>query len=105
MNREPSVVSFPKKKQKKWNKKRLHIYCGVMLICFLILILGSYYVQYNQLVSQLEDVNREAMEIENKNSELKEEIELLQEDEYIEFLARRHLGLTRPDDNYSPAEN
>lgn len=100
MKRDQEVVSFPGKKQKKWNGKRLKIYCGLMLIGFLLLILGSYYVQYYQLALQLDEINREEVRIEEKNRELEKEALLLQEDEYIEFLARRHLGLTRPGDDY-----
>ncbi len=79
------------------SKKRIQYIFGTMFVCFLALLSLVYYIQYYQLSKELKVANEEAKRIEVANSELEKEVSRLQEDEYIEFLARRHLGLARPE--------
>ena len=100
MRNQQQVVSFPRgqQNQNKWNSKKLFFLGGIMLICFLLSVLGIYYLQYYYLAQELEEYNQQVDKLEVANRELEEEISRLQEDDYIEFLARRHLGLKRPGD-------
>lgn len=85
------------KDRKKINGKKIRFIFGAMFVCFLALLSLVYYIQYYQLSKELGTANEEFKRIEAANRELEEEVSRLQEDEYIEFLARRHLGLARPE--------
>lgn len=91
--------------RKKLNGRKLRFICGTMLVCFLALLSFVYYVQYYQLSKELKVANEEVNRIKVANSELEKEINRLQEDEYIEFLARRHLGLSRPEGENRPQDD
>ncbi len=88
----------------KFNTGRLRLISAMMFMCFLAFLSIIYYSQYYQLSKELNVVNEEAGKIESINKELEKEVTRLQEDEYIEFLARRHLGLSRSENNYSETE-
>ncbi len=96
MQRNNELVSFPRQKEKKWTAKRLLFTGAIMLMCFLFIILGVYYLEYLQLSNELEKYNQRISKLEDENEALQEEIDRLQEEEYIEFIARRYLGLTKP---------
>ena len=97
MQKRQEVLSFPREKQNKWNTRKLFMLGGLMLICFLLLVLLFYYLQYNYLSQELEAYNQRLEQVVEENKELQEEISRLQDDDYIEFLARRHLGLKKPE--------
>ncbi len=92
------VESFPRSKQKRWNIKRVYLYGGIMFICFMMLIVGVYSFQYFQKSAELEKYQKELARIEEENKELEKEIERLYDEEYIEFLARRHFGLIKSEE-------
>ncbi len=92
------MVAFPGKKQKIWNGRRFLLFAGLLCISFLFFITIAYYWHYHCLALERDRYNAEVQMIKNENNELKEEIVRLQEQEYIEFLARRYLNLARPDE-------
>ncbi len=97
-NKRKSVVPFPLEKQKKGYKKRLILQAGLGGLFLLLLMLGLYFWQYLAINREVAHYHQEAKRLQAGNKSLREEIVRLQDDEYIEFLARRHLGLSRPGD-------
>lgn len=97
MKKRKTAVSLPLKYQKSTSRKIL-MYAGLLGVFFLLLTASLYTYQSWLLKTELNDNNREIMRLQEINREMREEIVRLQDDKYIEFLARRHLGLSRPDD-------
>ncbi len=95
MQKRQEVLTLPREKQNKWNTRKLFMLGGLMVACFLLLISLFYYFQYNYLSQELEAYDQRLEQVVEENKELQEEISRLQDDSYIEFLARRHLGLKK----------
>ena len=51
---------------------------------------------YREIKGEAEDLNMELEALRADNESLKQEIILLQDEEYIEMQARKHLGMVRP---------
>ncbi|NLZ28987.1 MAG: hypothetical protein GX887_08480 [Firmicutes bacterium] len=96
MRRKRSVVTFPGKKQKVWNRRRSFAFAALLCILFLLSVAVAYYWHCHSLALERDHYNGEVQKMEDENDELKEEIVRLQDQEYIEFLARRYLDLARP---------
>ncbi len=85
--------------------RRIPRVLGVLIV---VLSLGAFafishsilarYAQAMQLQAEIDEVQSQIDAQLQKQAALEEQIELLQEPEYIELLAREELGLIRPDD-------
>lgn len=77
--------------------KKMIVY-AVVIFCITV-IAGLFWGQtrtYRQINGEAEDLQVELEAMQAQNESLKEEIILLQDNEYIEMQARKHLGMVRP---------
>lgn len=84
-----------KTKEKKRRFKIRHLLI-VILAVFLIITLGKQQVKINEIKRKQAIVERDIQEALQQQQKLKEQIELLNTDEYIEKIAREELGLVKP---------
>jgi cell division protein FtsL len=87
----PGVRPAPRIK-KKWPVLYL---LGLLLVYFLILFTVQFF-RYIQLNNEVRALSREIERIRGENALLAEEIERLNDPEYLEELARDRLGMARP---------
>ncbi|NMA92627.1 MAG: septum formation initiator family protein [Firmicutes bacterium] len=69
---------------------------GLILVAFLTLIIIIQAGQYTRLKREASAHRVRLEQQEARNERVKEEIERLSDSEYIELLARKHLGLVKP---------
>ncbi|NLJ56169.1 MAG: septum formation initiator family protein [Firmicutes bacterium] len=92
-----NVISYPQRASRKRGLLRIIIFM-VLTVCiggFIYLFWGQtcFYRQIKKEADAIEGCLEEARA---ENEGLKEEIRLLQDQEYIEIQARKHLGMVRP---------
>ncbi len=88
-------------------KRRLNVkkFAIFLLACYVIFTLVSQQIQIMKLRSQIEEVRDEIESKKETRKALKEEIEKMNDMEYIERLAREELGMVRPGEiTYVPVE-
>jgi len=94
-------AEMPAKTGKKKSRSQLfwrRLVFGVFLI-YSVIVIGSFVhqtVKMNQLEQDISAVENKIKEVEMSNNKLKEELKLLQTDEYIERRAREELNLVKP---------
>lgn len=80
----------------RFNKKRLPVLLIAVLLCYLVL---SFFSQFHRLDAMQQDVKQlqdQLADLQRKNAELKQQLKMVQSDEYIEQVARERLGLVKP---------
>jgi len=82
-----------KKKKRRFKIRHLLI---VILAVFLVITLGKQQIKINEIKRKQAIVERDIQEALQQQQKLKEQIELLNTDEYIEKIAREELGLVKP---------
>ncbi|GAW30364.1 septum formation initiator family protein [Carboxydocella sp. JDF658] len=91
----------PKKVKTGSSKSRFfwrRVVVGIFL-AYSVIVVGSFVhqtVKMNQLEKEISSVQNKIKAVEMSNTKLKEEIKLLQTDEYIERRAREELNLVKP---------
>ncbi len=95
MSKKTKVVSYPGPSRRGFKRKALTLCIGLCILVAFVLFMGQV-LSYWEAKSELRALERkqEVLEAENKN--LREEMILLQDNEYIEIKAREKLGLIRP---------
>lgn len=94
---EKPAMKIGKKKprsQRIWRR----LVVGIFLI-YSVIVIGSFVhqtVKMNQLERDISAVENKIKQVESSNNKLKEEIKLLQTEEYIERRAREELNLVKP---------
>ena len=76
--------------------KRLLPLVIVFIILFSLYHIVGNFMQIRRLESEVEKLQQELQEAENRQQELQLEVERLDDPEYIERIARSRLGLVRP---------
>ncbi len=71
---------------------------GIFIIIALSVIIGVQYFQQLKIEQELAEYEFRLQEYEQRQADLKLEIERLQETDYIEALARERLGLVKPEE-------
>ncbi|MGI6308086.1 MAG: FtsB family cell division protein [Dethiobacteria bacterium] len=90
------VISYPQRPGKRGFLRKLIF--AVLVICmgvFFSLFWGQTR-SYQEIKKEADTLEASLEELRTENEELKEEIRLLQDQEYIEIQARKHLGMVRP---------
>jgi len=94
-----SISRFPRQhRENRYSLYRLISSLGVLIIIALVLIIGVQYFQKLKIEQELAEHEFRLQEYEQRQADLKLEIERLQETDYIEALARERLGLVKPDE-------
>ena len=88
------------KKNKNTTLKRfLLVTGGILMLSFLILLVVAnvrIYQKREKFISQIEKLKNKIQNMQNKNSDLKKGISQINNDEYIEKIAREELSLQKP---------
>ncbi|MEW5784323.1 MAG: septum formation initiator family protein [Bacillota bacterium] len=69
---------------------------GTLVISFLLVVVAVQWLQQYRLKAELTEQLALIEELESRNEDAGEEIERLHDLDYIELLARKHLGLVKP---------
>lgn len=79
-------------------KKKINIKNVIFLVLFSILIVSLVRQEYTmkRIQSEMVEKQKELEAINEKNLRLKDEVEKIQTDEYIEKLAKERLGMIKP---------
>jgi len=91
------VKKIGKKKQKSIYYKGVIVIFGIFMCYFSVLFINQH-MQRNEMESRLFELREEIKVVKSINEELQKEVELLYNPEYIESLARKELGLIKPDE-------
>jgi cell division protein FtsB len=92
-----NVISYPQRAGKKRGPLRIIIF--MMLVACMGVFIYLFWGQtcfYQDIKKEADAIEVCLEELRNENEDLKEEIRLLQDHEYIEIQARKHLGMVRP---------
>lgn len=94
-----SVSKFPRHHRgNRYSLYRLLGITGFIVICGLMIIIGTQYIQQLQVSGELDKYEARIEEYETRGAVLSTEIEWLQNFDYIEVVARKRLGLVKPDE-------
>lgn len=89
------IVKYPSRSRKELIRKLAVVFLVVCIFASLYLFIGQT-ISYLQVKKEIKAFQSTLEEIEAENERLKEEIILLQDKEYLEIQARKHLGMVRP---------
>jgi len=92
------VADFKKKKNNLLKQCILIMGGFLMLLVLIVLIIANMriYQKREKLVSQIENLKNKIQYLQNKNNDLKDSISQINNDEYIEKIARKELSLQKP---------
>ncbi len=71
---------------------------GLLIICCLLVVIGAQYIRQRSAEQKLAELESQISGHEDRQLALEDEIYRLHDLEYIEVLARRRLGLVKPDE-------
>ncbi len=91
-----SIAVLPRRKRGNFSMYKIFLTSSFILMMMLLTVLGFQTVQRVKLKQQLQQYQGRIEEYEKRNLATKNEIERLQEPDYIELLARKYLGLVKP---------
>jgi cell division protein FtsB len=92
-----SLWSFPRRRRGDgYSLYRLITMIGVFIIIGLLVIIGAQFIKYQKVQQELADFEKRVRDYELRQAAVEEEIERLQNLDYIEALARERLGLVKP---------
>ena len=95
MSKKNKVVSYPGQPRKKFKRKALTVIISLCIVVAFVLYMGQV-IAYWQAKSELRALEQKQETLEAESEALREEMVLLQDEEYIEIKAREKLGLIRP---------
>jgi cell division protein FtsB len=94
-----ALSAFPgQHRESRYSMYRLLVIILGFIVCGLLVIVGAQYVRQYQAGQALIEMEAKINEMRERQAELEEEIQRLQDLDYIEVLARERLGLVRPDE-------
>jgi len=70
----------------------------LLLIFYIVFLFSDKYAKILQLKEDIKELESEIEDLELRNYNLSQEVELLKGDKYIEKIAREELGLGKPDE-------
>jgi cell division protein FtsB len=89
--------SFPRRRRGDgYSLYRLINTIGVFIIIGLLIVIGAQFLRYQKVQQELADFEKRVRDYELRQAAVEEEIERLQNLDYIEALARERLGLVKP---------
>jgi cell division protein FtsB len=92
-----ALWSFPRRRRGDgYNMYRLITTIGVFIIIGLLIVIGAQFMKYQKVQQELADFEKRVRDYELRQAAVEEEIERLQNLDYIEALARERLGLVKP---------
>ncbi len=92
-----ALWSFPHRRRGDgYNLYRLISTIGVFIIIGLLIVIGAQFLKYQKVQQELADFEKRVSDYELRQAAVEEEIERLQNLDYIEALARERLGLVKP---------
>ncbi len=95
MSNKNKVVSYPGRSRRKLRRKALTMAIGLCIVVAFILYMGQV-IAYWDAKNELQALEQQQNVMEMENKLMREEMVLLQDNEYIEIKAREKLGLVRP---------
>ncbi len=95
MSKKNKVVSYPGRPRRTFKRKALTLATGLCVVVAFILYMGQV-IAYWEAKRELQAMEKQQHIMEAENNLLREEMILLQDNEYIEIKAREKLGLVRP---------
>ena len=81
------------KRKVKWNAKRL---ICTLLVLYIAANFGYWHFKINRANVQIENLELKKMALKLEKTQLEEKKELVQEEKYVEQMARESLGLVKP---------
>lgn len=92
-----TLWSFPRRRRGDgYSMYRLITTIGVFIIICLLIVIGAQFIRYQKVQQELADFEKRVRDYELRQAAVEEEIERLQNLDYIEALARERLGLVKP---------
>ncbi len=95
MSEKNKVVSYPVRPRKKLTRRALKLAIGLLIVVAAVLYTGQM-LTFWEASRELHSLEKKRQAIEAENELLREEMILLQDNEYVEIKAREKLGLVRP---------
>lgn len=89
------IIKYPTRSRKELARKLSLLFFITCIMVALYLLLGQT-ISYLQVKRDLKNLKSAVESMEAENERLREEIILLQDKEYLEIQARKHLGMVRP---------
>lgn len=89
------IVNYPVPPRKNLTRKLI---AGFIIVCILFSfnLFIKQTLAYLRVKNDLQTLQAEAKAMQAENESISKEIELLQDKEYLEIQARKHLGMVRP---------
>jgi cell division protein DivIC len=98
-NKSRTVSRFPvQHRENRYSLYRLLVIVLSFVVLGLLVIIGAQSLRQREAGQALEELEKKVSEMSEQQANLEEEIQKLQNLDYIEVLARERLGLVRPDE-------
>ncbi|NPV74481.1 MAG: septum formation initiator family protein [Pelotomaculum sp.] len=79
-----------------FSRSRLPALVALLLLGYLAITFSSQFGRLSVLQKNVDSIQQEVQELKQKNAALREELQMVQSDAYIEKTAREKLGLVKP---------
>ncbi|BAF58369.1 hypothetical membrane protein [Pelotomaculum thermopropionicum SI] len=79
-----------------FSRSRLPALVALLLLGYLAITFSSQFSRLSVLQKNVDSIQQEVQELKQKNAALREELQMVQSDAYIEKTAREKLGLVKP---------
>lgn len=83
----------------KWSQSRLLVIFIAMLLLYVVFTIGSQFNRLYVMQQEVQQIQAEVKELRERNADLREQVNMLQSDAYVESIARERLGLVKPGEN------
>ncbi|HOV80316.1 MAG TPA: septum formation initiator family protein [Bacillota bacterium] len=84
------------KKKFRLSKGRLPALIALLILMYLAASFGNQFSRISSLQREIENIQQQVNELQQKNAALRQELQMVQSDSYIEKIAREKLGLVKP---------
>lgn len=92
-----AVTRLPRRR--RYTAGKLASRAGIVVALLFCMIIGVQFFQQARIRNEVLSYQKQLARVEERNRTLQEEIERLSSDQnYIELLARKHLGLVKPEE-------
>ncbi|OPY56717.1 MAG: cell division protein FtsB [Pelotomaculum sp. PtaU1.Bin035] len=94
-----AVVNINQAKRRKsfnFSRSKLPALMAVLLLCYLAVAFSSQFSSLAAMQRDVRSIEQEVQELKQKNASLREELQNIQSDAYVEKTARDKLGLVKP---------
>ncbi len=105
-NDKKEQVNFPRyQKDSNFSLYKLISATGILIVICLLVVIGAQYLRQRQAEQELLEYKARIDQMEQRQEETLNEIERLQDLNYIEIQARNRLGLVKPEDRIFQIED